>query len=397
MWVKSLGKLLAMLVLAGTVVSVVNAAGIYVSKPAGDEYKNPTLFFKGVTGDQAVSNVVGNDLRLCGWFDPAKNEQDADFIVDGSCSGNALTLNVTKMNNFRVSKQLGADRTHSIHQAVDAILKYQFKVPGICASRIAFSVKTSRLAKNIYISDFDGNNVKVVTHHTSLMVEPDWFPNCRSLVYTMYTTSSTEIVQTELNPYRSRILVSMPGLNAGARISPNGRYMAMILSKDKQVDLYVKPISSSAIMRLTANRAVEASPRWSADGGQLLFVSDITGRPDLYVISAHGGAPAKQPTIGVEAVSPAWAQDGSIAYASKQGGDYCLAIISKNKIVESGLVPKAIGDWDGISWAPDSRHVICSARRERMLYIVDTWTGKKRQFLSGRAGQMSFPSWSPLF
>jgi len=396
MLLKSFGKLIAVLMLAGAVTSSVFAQ-VRVVKGAGEDYKNPTVFFKGVTGDQNVSNVVGNDLLKCGWFDPAQSEQNADFVVSGACEGANLVLTVTGQGNFRVTKQLTAERDHSVHQAVDAILHTQFKIPGICASRIAFSVKTSQLAKNIYISDFDGRNIKVVTKHSNLMVEPDWFPNCRSLAYTMYTNSSTEIVQTELSPYRSRLLCSLPGLNAGVQISPNGQYMAMILSKDKQVDLYVKPVNGTAVRRLTSNRAVEASPRWSADGSKILFVSDMTGRPDLYVIGANGGAPSKQPTQGSEAVSPAWALDGSIAYASKQGGDYCLAIISKNDKVGDGLVKNAVGDWDGISWAPDSRHVICSTRRDRVLFIVDTWTGKKRQFINGKLGQMSYPSWSNLF
>ena len=46
-------------------------------------------------------------------------------------------------------------------------------------------------------------------------------PDAKSLVYTMYGNSNTDIIQTYIDPLRSRMLVRMPGLNCGAAISPN--------------------------------------------------------------------------------------------------------------------------------------------------------------------------------
>ena len=401
MSIKSFIRPLALLMALVAAVTI-NAQAVRIVKTAGDEIKNPTVFFRGVTGDKTVSDTVGNDLFLCGWYDKATSPDNADFVISGSCNGSALVLNVAssggKTTLFNVTKPLGSDRTHGVHQAIDMVLNQQFKVPGICASRIAFSVKTSERAKNVYVSDFSGRNMKILTKHNNLVVEPDWFPNCRSVLYTMYTGSRTEVIQTELNPYRSRILICMPGLNTGAAISPNGQYMALILSRDKLVELYVKSVNSSSMHRLTNGRAVEASPCWSPDGSQLCFVSDMGGSPRLYVMSAGGGSPTRLPTQGSESVSPSWAKNGSIAYAAKMGRNYAIAVISKDPKVESGVITNAAGDWESPSWAPDNRHLVCSVRQGNYstLYVVDTWTKRTRKMFASNL-DMTFPSWSNLY
>ena len=56
--------------------------------------ENPTLCFKGITGDSNVSAAVGSFLKACGWFDVV-NQDSADYAVTGSSSGGRTTLQVT--------------------------------------------------------------------------------------------------------------------------------------------------------------------------------------------------------------------------------------------------------------------------------------------------------------
>jgi TolB protein len=376
-----------------------HAQAVRVVKGFGESTKNPTLHINPVSGDGEIAARVKSSFALCGWFDVVPAAASADFTVHGSYAGGVLALNLRNAGGGLVSavrRNINPGRVDlDVYRSVDDILRDVFKIPGICATRIAFSVKTSSRAKNIYICDFDGRNVTQITRHNSLCVEPEWFPDGASILYTMYGHSTTNIVQTVLAPLKSRLLVSMRGLNTGGAVSPNGKYMALVMSRDNQVEIYVKEVESGKMRRLTHDKAVEASPCWSPDGGSICYVSDLNGRPGLYMISANGGAATRLSTAGVEATSPAWAKNGSIAYSSRSGRSYALAILSKDTRVKSGILVEGGGNWESPSWAPDSRHIICSRNTNghSTLYVVDSWTGKVRKLLSSRH-DMTYPSWS---
>ncbi len=398
MFVKSFFKPV-LLAAAVVVCSCLQGQAVKVIKPFGESTKNPTVYIKDIAGNNNVSAQVTSDIIRCGWFDVVKSPA-ADYVVYGAYSNEMLFIKVrTSANKLVCSIKCRinpSDASYGIHCAVDEILKKLFKIPGICATRIVFSVKTTAKSKNIYICDFDGSDIRQITHHNNLCVEPEWFPDGKSLIYTMYGNSRTNLIQTVLNPFRSRILVRMRGLNTGGSISPNGRYMALVMSRDKQVELYVKEVESGNMRRLTRSKAVEAAPCWSPGGGKICFVSDLDRRQSLYVISANGGTPVRLKTQGMEATSPAWAKNGAIAYSSRVGKSYAIAITnSKDPRVPNGIITNAAGDWESPSWAPDSRHIICSRNYKGLssLYVIDTWTKKYRRLVNSRF-DMTFPSWS---
>ncbi|MEI6890638.1 MAG: hypothetical protein V5783_00575 [Pontiella sp.] len=74
---------------------------------------------------------------------------------------------------------------------------------------------------------------------------------------------------------RSDPLSSHGGLNASGAISPDGKSMAVILSKDGNPELYLKSLRfGGRLTRLTRTRpGIEASPCWSPDGNHLVYVS----------------------------------------------------------------------------------------------------------------------------
>ncbi len=360
---------------------------------------NPKLAYRGVAGNSELSLQIGSDLKNCGWFDIASGRK-ADYTISGKANNSSVVLSIYNGNGsplFSVSgKVYSRNIAWSAHRAVDRILKKIFGINGICSTRIAFCLETSRGVKNIYICDFDGNNLRRITSTPSLCVEPDWFPDAASLVYTMYRGASTDIVQTNISAKKSRVLASSPGLNSGGAVSPNGKMLTMILSQGKRVDLYVKYLNGRGLKRLTNSRTVEASPCWSPTGSKICFVSDTGGSPKLYLISANGGRYKRLSALGIESVSPDWSSDNKIAYAAKMGRNYSIAVLDLSRRGVSGNVISAAGDWESPSWAPDNRHVVCSRKLngKSSLYVIDTWTGNARKVAGGKYN-LGMPSWSP--
>lgn len=372
---------------------------VRVVKSASGFTGNPTLHFQGIEGSAQMSTAVNSMLNACGWFD-LQAAANTDYTVAGSYDGNHLVLTARQGGAVVCSLKVPiveGDLRRAAQRGVDAILQRIFKIDGICFSRIAFCAEVNSGILDIYVCDIDGQNVQQVTDFRNLSVEPEWFPDGKSLLYTMYGKSTTSIVQTSLSPLRSRRLTSYPGLNTGAAVSPDGKYLALILSRGDQVDLYVRELAGRAYRRLTNDRAVEASPCWSPRGDSICFVSDRAGRPGLYLVSPNGGATRRLQTIGSEAVTPSWSRDGKIAYSARVGANYTIAVLDLTGKTPGGAVIQAPGDWESPSWAPDGRHLVCSRSHgnQKQLYVVDTWTGRFRQ-LTRIKNNLTMPCWSGL-
>lgn len=359
--------------------------------------KNPTISSRGISGSPVMTGKINTDLTNCGWFDVKPGGQ-TDYIINGILSGPDLKVTLYRSNGTSVfSFSIKADAANpgiTSRQAVDYILKQLFEVKDLCMSKMAFCAQQQIGVKEIYIADYDGTNVKKITGNRTLSVEPDWEPGQKRLVYTLYSKMFTDIVEYDLSSKRSRRLIQFPGLNAGAAVSPDGRYFAVILSKDGKVDLYIKSINTKWIKRLTNSSSSESSPCWSPSGGKLCFVSDQTGRPDLYIINAGGGQAQKLPTMGNEAVSPDWSADNKIIYSAKMGRNYAIALLDLNGKEPARIVVSAAGDWETPSWAPDNRHVVASRafNGRSDIYVIDTWTGQAKRILAGKI-PFSLPSW----
>jgi TolB protein len=79
------------------------------------------------------------------------------------------------------------------------------------------------------------------------------------------------------------------------------------------------------------------------------------------------------------------------------GRNYTIGITDMTGQNPPRNVVSAAGDWEGPSWAPDDRHVVCSRSQggASTLYVVDTWTGKTRQLLNVRHS-CTMPAWSGI-
>lgn len=387
------------LLIAGVFVlacSVSLKAQIRVVKNARGFDGDATVVYRGVTGNAALSQSVSKFLQACGWFKLTSGK--ADYTVSGQVSGGRVNLSVTSTigPGFNISQSVAGSDRETAKRLVDAVLKAIFKIDGICRTKIAFSGESRPGVKNIYLCDIDGGDFNRLTSFHSLCVESSWSPHGRSVVYTKYGHAVTSVIETRLSPLSSRRLVGYPGLNAGAKISPNGKYLALILSKDGQVELYVKALEGRARRRLTNSSTPESTPCWSPSGGQLCYVSGSTGRPQLYIIGANGGRNVHLRTEGSEATSPSWSSKNQIAYSCRMGRNYAIAVYDI-KTGQNQVLTRTAGSWESPSWAPDARHIVCSRTYggRTSLYIIDSMTGESRKLIGG-ASSLTMPSWSPI-
>jgi len=357
----------------------------------------------GGNAEKLFYDVLKADLTKSGWFSVV-DQPAATVLVEGTCalSGGRLSA-ACDVKNGPTGKRYfsrvfteGPDAPRALaHAVADAIVVAVKKVPGIASAKIAM-IGSKAGKKDIFICGSDGEDVVQLTHDGAPCLSPAWSPNGDSLFYTSFYRGFPDVYQIVLATGRRTRVASYPGMNAGADLSPDGRSLALALSRDGNPELYVRDTRSGALTRLTKTKfAAEASPSWSPDGRQIAFVSDSTGSPQVYVVSSSGGKATRITFRGNENVSPDWGPDGRIACSSRRLGRYHICVFDPEKRTETQVTSDAV-DHESPSWAPDSRHIVY-ARTEGYsadVYVLDT-LGDAQVRLTRFQGDWYDPSWAP--
>jgi TolB protein len=335
----------------------------------------------------AATKVLRNDIELSGALSPG-DAATATTTIGGTAAAASFTGQATdKAGAVVLHKEYTGETRQTIHQFANDLVETLTGQKGIALSRVAF-VADRTGHKEIYTCDYDGANVRQLTHDGAISVSPALSADGRRLAYTGYQSGYADIYLIDLGSGARNRIIKYPGTNSGAAFSPDGSYIACTLSKDGNPEIYVTSISGDSPFRLTHSRGVESSPTWSPNGSELIYSSDERGNPQLYRTSAGGGSGRLLPTGFGYNTQPNWSPDGrKVAFNVRSGGGFQIAILD----LDSGSTHMAIGDGQGPVWGPDSRHIIFS--RGTGLYMFDSVTGRETH-LVGDLGRISEPTWS---
>jgi dipeptidyl aminopeptidase/acylaminoacyl peptidase len=101
-------------------------------------------------------------------------------------------------------------------------------------------------------------------------------------------------------------------------------------------------------------------PTWSPDGKSIAFISNMSGRNNLWLVPAEGGWPVQLTVSDQRQSSPAWSPDGKwIAYQSDYDGDelWDIFLVSpKTGKVVNLTSTSEIAEMDP-TWSPDGRYL----------------------------------------
>ena len=351
----------------------------------------PTLIsLAGFSGE--VDQVLRFDLEVMGCkIVPAA---DAQYQVTGSNEGHVegrLLDAISKQQKLGRSYSGGTPRfqAHSLADDIVACLPNHGK--GIARTRIAFKADAGRNSE-IGVSDYDGFARQLVTSDNTLNKAPAWVPGHNALYYTSQKFGNTDIFFHNLSNGDRHGFAQYPGSSLSPAPSPDGRKVAMILTKDGWTDLYVASTDGSGLVRLTKSREDESSPCWSPDSKYVCFAGKVTERRGLYRVPATGGEMQRLSTAGVGSpTEPDWSPDGQwIAFTAQRSGGFDICVMP----AKGGTVTVLVEGEDP-SWAPNSRNLVYSRRSGggQVLSLLDVPT---KQFKDVRriSGGASQPSWA---
>ncbi len=285
--------------------------------------------------------------------------------------------------------------TSIMHRCADEIMVRFTGEPGIAQTKIAF-ISRQGGNKELFVMDYNGTNIRQLTHERSIVLSPAWTPDGQEIAITTYRDRNPDLFVIGLNGNGRRPLSQQPGLNSAAAWAPDGSRVAFALTKDGNPEIYSMQRNGADIRRLTNHPAIDTSPAWSPTGRQIAFVSGRSGNPQIYIMDAEGSSVRRLTYQGNYNASPSWSPRGDrIAFVTQEGNSFDVYVIN---VDGSGLQRLTMGNGsnESPSWSPDGRFLVFSSTRTgvpQLFRMYDDGSGQQ-QLTFLEEGGLS-PAWSP--
>jgi dipeptidyl aminopeptidase/acylaminoacyl peptidase len=151
----------------------------------------------------------------------------------------------------------------------------------------------------------------------------------------------------------------------GATWSPDGKQIGYISNSSGRLNLWLMQADGTGARQLLKSNDRQASPAFSRDAKDIVYEQDKGGDElyDLYAVSVEGGEPKNLTNTDKTSESgPLFSKDGKwLAFGSKEKAEPStnIAIMEwpagKARLLTHEKDPKA--SWDVVDWSPDGRYL----------------------------------------
>ncbi|UXY51597.1 Tol-Pal system beta propeller repeat protein TolB [Pseudomonas tohonis] len=377
-----------------------------------------------------MSEIIGNDLRNSGYFEPIPRQNmislptqaseviyrdwkalGAQYVLVGSIAPAGGRLQVqfalfnvaTEQQVFAGSVSGSTDQLRDMaHYVADQSFEKLTGVKGAFSTRMLyvtaerFSVNNTRYT--LQRSDYDGQRAVTLLQSREPILSPRYAPDGRRIAYVSFEQKRPRIFIQHIDTGRREQITNFEGLNGAPAWSPEGNRLAFVLSKDGNPEIYVMDLGSRQLRRVTNHMAIDTEPFWGADGQTIYFTSDRAGKPQIYKTNINGGEPQRVTFVGNYNANPKLSADEKTLVMIHRQDGFTNFKVAALDLVRGGA-PRILSGTtldDSPTVAPNGTMLIYATRQQGrgVLMLVST-NGRVRLPIPTVQGDIREPSWSP--
>lgn len=414
---------------------------LYLCRVIGDESPLKSSYLKGLrnvllfdldhsgysvvtaTDDILEKALRHNDPNVA--FNPSRWEKaNVDIVLKAEVIDNKLdfyafsvkTASLKKFEGIPLTGDIAKDRMQ-MHKLSEALLQTLFGVEAVTTTRLLYSVQhesqhpsDAGWKAEIWECDYDGGNARQVTFEDNYSITPVFIPShpehgSDRYLYVNYKNGQPKIYYGSIGSKTGKPLLKLRGNQLLPAISSDRSKMAFISDATGRADLFMQEVNESGKLigkpkqLFSYPRSTQASPTFSPDGSEIAFVSDKDGTPRIYLIPVESESNKRAvPTLltrkNRENTCPTWSPDGTkLAYSAKTNGVRQIWIYDFH-IGEEVQLTTGPGNKENPVWAPDSLHLVFNSTDpdHSELYLVNLNQPEAVKITSGN-GKKHYPTW----
>ena len=376
-----------------------------------------------------MSQIIGNDLRNSGYFEPIPRQNmislptqaseviyrdwkalGAQYVLVGNIVPNGGRLQVQyALFNVNTEQQVmtgnvggGTDQLRDMaHHIADQSFEKLTGVKGAFSTRLLY-VTAERMGVNntrytLQRSDYDGARAVTLLQSREPILSPSFAPDGRRIAYVSFEQRRPRIFVQHIDTGRREQITNFEGLNGAPAWSPDGSRLAFVLSKDGNPEIYVMDMGSRQMRRVTNHYAIDTEPFWGKDGQTLYFTSDRAGKPQIYKTNINSGAVERVTFVGNYNANPKLSADEkTLVMIHRQDGFTVFKVAAQDLETNRLRILSDTSLDESPTVAPNGTMLIYATRQQgRGVLMLASTNGRVRLPLPTAQGEVREPSWSP--
>ncbi len=303
-----------------------------------------------------------------------------------------------------------------VHRYSDLVVHRCTGRKGIAQTKIAFvNNQPTKRIKEIFMIDYDGwkDSLVEVTNHRSITLFPAWSPDGQCLAYTSYFKDWPDsFIHYLYRQTGTKVfpLAEKPGNNVTPVWNPvDSDWLAISLSFKGNPDIYLIRRDGRYTRQLTTNKSIEEAPCFSPNGQEIVFTTDRTGFPQIYIMNSDGSN--VRPLVRMPGYSCDTAQWSPVPVGGAYGthriafraypiggarGDIYSVNSDGTDLVNLTQLQDRY-DNSNPSWSPDGQYIAFSSTRaggKAEIWVMRA-DGSNPRRVTYVPGQNLSPAWSP--